>query len=181
VLEIQAEGVQEIAARLYKINLEMLFSRTPFMRDVQPDFSFVKPVHEAAVPGSARSWQVPEEYRKTDLTVELAAGALKTFKMYFASSLRVTVAEQHGYLKVAGEDGRPMPAAYVKVFARQGGREHFFKDGYTDLRGRFDYASLSGESGSEVDKFAILVVAGGTGGLVREAGPPGKAGGRRSR
>ena len=34
--------------------------------------------------------------------------------------------------------------AYVKVYARlRGGKVRFFKDGYTDLRGKFDYASLN--------------------------------------
>jgi len=32
----------------------------------------------------------------------------------------------------------------VKVYARlKGGKVRFFKDGYTDLRGKFDYASLN--------------------------------------
>ena len=40
--------------------------------------------------------------------------------------------------------GKPLPKAYVKVFARcSDGTVRFHKDGYTDLRGRFDYASVS--------------------------------------
>eukprot|EP00931_Biecheleriopsis_adriatica_P032537 TRINITY_DN18983_c0_g1_i2.p1 TRINITY_DN18983_c0_g1~~TRINITY_DN18983_c0_g1_i2.p1 ORF type:complete len:2222 (-),score=469.43 TRINITY_DN18983_c0_g1_i2:81-6668(-) len=173
VLHIQAEGLDEIKVRLYKVDLEMLFSRTPFLKEsaAHPEFSFVKPVFEGTIPGGAESWKVPEEHRKDDLAVEISSGVLKVFNMHFASSLRVAIAEQHGYLTATSAEGRPLPAVYVKVFARSRGKEQFFKDGYTDLRGRFDYASLSGQGTSSVDRFALLV-ASEDGGLVREAAPP---------
>ena len=41
-------------------------------------------------------------------------------------------------------NNRAVSQAYVKVYARlNNGTVRFFKDGYTDLRGRFDYASLN--------------------------------------
>lgn len=48
----------------------------------------------------------------------------------------------------------------MKVFAKnKTGEGLFYKDGYTDLRGKFDYATISGNSGklSEIEKFAIFV------------------------
>jgi hypothetical protein len=48
----------------------------------------------------------------------------------------------------------------------------FFKDGYTDLRGRFDYGQLSGTSISDVEKFAIFVHNEEHGSLIKEAKPP---------
>mmetsp|Transcript_157823 Transcript_157823/g.506154 ORF Transcript_157823/g.506154 Transcript_157823/m.506154 type:complete len:105 (+) Transcript_157823:5396-5710(+) len=94
--------------------------------------------------------------------------------MHFASPLRVAVAERHGWLTVSNEAGRPLPAVYVKVFSRsrEGAGEKFFKDGYTDLRGRFDYASLSGQSTLQVQRFSVLVASEKSGGLVLEAAPP---------
>ena len=93
-----------------------------------------------------------------------------------------------------------MNKAYVKVYARlKNGTVRFFKDGYTDLRGRFDYASLNGPdevkpvdtaapspspSGrldfqmlrpnelSHVAKLAILVLSETHGAAVRELNPP---------
>ena len=87
--------------------------------------------------------------------------------------------------------------AYVKVYARlNNGTVRFFKDGYTDLRGRFDYASLnapenaSAQSGTEmpangldyqmlkpaelnnVEKLAILLLSETNGAAVREVNPP---------
>ena len=44
---------------------------------------------------------------------------------------------------------------YIK---EKNGKESFYKDGYTDLRGRFDYASLSSSELNNAEKFSILVM-----------------------
>ena len=50
-----------------------------------------------------------------------------------------------------------MPGAYVKVYARAaGGGVGFIKDGYTDLRGRFDYVSLNTDEAGQADARAEL-------------------------
>ena len=92
----------------------------------------------------------------------------------------------------------PVPGAYVKVFFRPkapprppvstpwGGAEagmqgrrgephregQFYKDGYTDRRGWFDYATVSTHDVEEVGEFALLVVAEGVGSAVRQVKPP---------
>jgi hypothetical protein len=48
----------------------------------------------------------------------------------------------------------------------------FYKDGYTDLRGRFDYASLNTNELDFVRRFAVLVLSEDHGAVVREAAPP---------
>ncbi|CAI5952852.1 unnamed protein product [Closterium sp. NIES-64] len=82
----------------------------------------------------------------------------------------------------------PLPGAYVKVFFRpksrgvsylfsdsageeRGGAE-FYKDGYTDRRGWFDYAFVSTEDVEKVDMFAVLVTKEGAGSVVRHVKPP---------
>ena len=44
---------------------------------------------------------------------------------------------------------------YIK---EKNGKESFYKDGYTDLRGRFDYASLSSSELNNAEKFSILIM-----------------------
>ena len=69
--------------------------------------------------------------------------------------------------------GKPIPKTYVKVYARlRDGRVKFYKDGYTDLRGRFDYTSLNTNELDIVQRFAVLVASDKNGALVREAAPP---------
>ena len=52
------------------------------------------------------------------------------------------------------------------------GSVQFYKDGYTDLRGRFDYSSLSTSELDNVERFSILIVSDKNGAAVREAAPP---------
>jgi len=52
----------------------------------------------------------------------------------------------------------------------------FYKDGYTDLRGRFDYASLNSGDLSNIKKFAIFVMSDDLGSLIKEANAPQKLG-----
>ena len=82
--------------------------------------------------------------------------------------------EQYGQVRVAHQlTGAPLPAVYVKVYARlRDGAVRFYKDGYTDLRGRFDYASLSTNELDGAERFAILVLSDEHGAVIREATPP---------
>ena len=82
--------------------------------------------------------------------------------------------ENYGQVRVTERDnGRPLPRAYVKTYARfQDGGVRFYKDGYTDLAGRFDYATLSTDELDRVERFAILVIHESRGAVVREAGLP---------
>ena len=69
--------------------------------------------------------------------------------------------------------GKPLPGVYVKAYARmQDGAVRFYKDGYTDLRGRFDYTSLSTNELDFAKKFSLLVLSEEHGAVVREANPP---------
>ena len=61
----------------------------------------------------------------------------------------------------------------MKVYAKnKDGSIAFYKDGYTDLRGKLDYASLSTNEIDNVQKFSILVLSESDGAMVREAAPP---------
>ena len=87
--------------------------------------------------------------------------------------IQVAVGQISGMLGIAGGSGRPIPKTYVKVYAEmQDGSAAFYKDGYTDLRGRFDYTSLSTNELDRVKRFSILVLDDTRGGLVQEARVP---------
>ena len=58
------------------------------------------------------------------------------------------------------------------TFAWPNGTVKFHKDGYTDLRGKFDYATVSTPETSPIVKYAILVLSETQGALIREANPP---------
>ena len=62
---------------------------------------------------------------------------------------------------------------YVNVYAQmQDGAVKFYRDGYIDLRGRFDYTALSTNELDFAKKFSLLVLSEEHGAVVREASPP---------
>jgi hypothetical protein len=99
---------------------------------------------------------------------------MRKAQVHYANDLVTTLAHAYGQLRVQrASDGDALAATYVKVYARKrGGEVTFYKDGYTDLRGWFDYASLSTSELDVVDRFAILVCSDHTGAAILEAAPP---------
>ena len=88
--------------------------------------------------------------------------------------MTVQMSENYGRLRVSrAKGGRPLPKVYVKVYAQmKNGKTQFYKDGYTDLRGRFDYSGLSTNDLDQVKRFSILVLSETNGAIVREVAPP---------
>ena len=71
---------------------------------------------------------------------------LKKFTTYYSATMRVLIFENVGELKVTRDGQDPLSLVYVKVYSiGKNSQTAFFKDGYTDLRGRFDYGQLSGK------------------------------------
>jgi hypothetical protein len=64
---------------------------------------------------------------------------------YFASEMDVKVTENYGQLRVTDSaGGKPLSKVYVKLYAELAdGSVKIHKDRYADIRGRFDYASVS--------------------------------------
>ena len=48
----------------------------------------------------------------------------------------------------------------------------FYKDGYTDLRGKFNYASLNTDQLMNVQKYSILIMHDEHGSMIKECNPP---------
>lgn len=123
---------------------------------------------------------ITQELATRNLIIEVAApeaNGLKQMKTYFSATLKVRVIENFGELKVFNNNEKgqdiPLPKTYVKVYQKKNnGTIAFFKDGYTDLRGRFDYGQLSGTSIADVQRFAIFVHNDEHGSLIKEANPP---------
>ena len=91
--------------------------------------------------------------------IEITGEDQQHFKTFYSSNLKVSILESFGELKVTHkETGKALPEIYVKVFAlNKNGGEKFYKDGYTDIRGLFEYAQTSGDKLKKVKKFAIYI------------------------
>jgi len=162
----------------YPMDIELLFSRNPFVRDDPGHFSYINPrrIDEVALPesGFTETFDIPAEFRGKNVMIEVSAGGIRKSQAYFANDLSLQIIENYGILRVTKKETRdPLPKTYVKVYARMTyGDVRFFKDGYTDLRGKFDYVSLSTKDLDEVERFALLIMHEEHGAAIREADPP---------
>jgi len=176
-LIVEHAAVRRATLRFYRMDLELLFSRQPFFGGDTTRFGFIEPgvtqVLELPERGPTRVG-LPPELRRQSVVIELVAGPVRHATTHFAHELAVAVTASYGQLQVRhATTGVPRVAAYVKCYARQpSGTVQFFKDGYTDLCGRFDYATLSTDELDRVERFALLVVDDQAGATVVEAAPP---------
>jgi hypothetical protein len=160
------------------MDIEVLFSRNPFAQHDSKQFSLVVPNFTQVVPITAKApvteFPLPDSLATKNILVEIVGGGITRAQASYSTAMRAQLFENEGQLRVTREsDGKPLSKVYVKTYARlKNGATKFYKDGYTDLRGRFDYTSLSTDELDQVDRFSLLVMSEDHGAVVREAAPP---------
>lgn len=175
---ITYRNIPEVRVNYYRMDLEFLFSSNPFVSSDSGRFSMVRPNATAIVklPKGKNSHTItlPEDFHTSNVLVEIVGAGTKKAAAYYANKLDVQVAENYGRISVReAETGKPLAKTYVKVYAEfEDGTNRFFKDGYTDLRGKFDYVSLNTDEINQVKKLAILIMSDGHGAIVKEVAPP---------
>lgn len=200
------KNLSEVTMNYYLMDPEFSFSSNPFVSQDAGRFSIIKPNKTAtqALPKDQTTLDValPAEFAKANVLVEVIGSGQRKTQAYHANTLKLTLTENYGRLETRDSTtDKPLPKAYVKVYAKlKNGTVRFFKDGYTDLRGRFDYASLNGpENGApqptpadappangldyqmlkpaelnNVEKLALLILSDTHGAMVKEVNPPGR-------
>eukprot|EP00053_Salpingoeca_punica_P017888 m.173140 g.173140 ORF g.173140 m.173140 type:complete len:2129 (-) comp17311_c0_seq3:152-6538(-) len=180
VIAISQENLAgaECTVQFFVMDVELLFSTTPFVMNSTNQFSYVKPNLELKVKldGGKAPTKVPlpEQFRSANVVVQVLVAGLRQSANHFAHNLNCQIAESQGHLRLTRKDtGAAIPCAYVKVYCKANGADSFYKDGYTDLRGRFDYATLNTrEQLNAAQSMAILVMSPECGALIREVKPP---------
>jgi len=177
-LKISHRHVSELTVRFYGVDLELLFSKTPFVQDDLARMATVRPGKTERLSldqeTGVASYRIDESLAGRTLLVEVVAGAARSTALYFGGHVDTFVSEGFGQLQARdAETEQPLAGAYVKVYAKQqDGSVIFYKDGYTDLRGRFDYVSLSANELAQVDQLAILVLDPARGASLHAVRPP---------
>ncbi len=198
------KNLRDVTVNYYLMDPEFLFTASPFVTQNASRFSIIKPTRtdRQTLPAdrSELSVALPDVFAKANVLVEILGAGQRKAQPYHANTLKLVLAENYGRLDLRDAIAdRAVARAYVKVYARlKSGEVRFFKDGYTDLRGRFDYASLNssaqplplpaarggaGPSGldypmlapgelNQVDRLSLLVLSEGHGAAVREVTPP---------
>jgi hypothetical protein len=198
------KNLREVTINYYLMDPEFLFSSSPFVSEAPERFSIIKPSRTVTVPlgdeADRKEIPLPGEFAKANVLVEILGAGQRKAQAYHANTFQLNLSENYGRLELRDQGAdKPVSKAYVKVYARlKNGTVRFFKDGYTDLRGKFDYASLNSSENptpapppapvskegsldyqmlrpnelNEVDKLALLVLSDSHGADVREVTPP---------
>jgi hypothetical protein len=204
-ISLNWKNLSEVTLNYYLMDPEFSFSSNPFVSQDAGRFSIIKPNKTAtqALPKDATKLDVPlpGEFAKANVLVEVIGAGKRQTQAYHANTLKLALTENYGRLETHdATTDKPLPKAYVKVYAKlNNGTVRFFKDGYTDLRGRFDYASLNASENAtppppgidqpangldyqmlkpaelnNVSKLAVLVLSDTHGATVKEVDPPGR-------
>ncbi|HPM83067.1 MAG TPA: hypothetical protein PLF81_20325, partial [Candidatus Anammoximicrobium sp.] len=177
-VKINYQNLAAIRVHYYLMDIELLFSRNPFVQQYSGQFSHIRPNATQAVElpkgQTVHTFELPKELLNRNVLVEITGGSQTKSQAYYSNSLAVQVIENYGQVRVTHSGtNQPLAKVYVKVYAQmQDGSVRFFKDGYTDLRGRFEYASLSTNELDFAQKFSLLILSDEHGAVVREANPP---------
>jgi hypothetical protein len=172
------QNLNAVTINYYLMDIELLFSRNPFVQHYAGQFAYIRPneTRRLALPDGKDFlvFDLPAEFRNKNVMIEIRGKGVQKSQAYYAHSLKLQMVATYGRIHVAdAKTGRPLPKVYVKVYARiKGGRVRFYKDGYTDLRGRFDYTSLNTNELDRVEKFSLLIMSETHGAVIREAEPP---------
>jgi hypothetical protein len=177
-IRLNHRNLSQAEIRYYLMDIELLFSRNPFVQQHEGQFAYIAPNLVEQIDISAGEGtlvhELPASLHNRNVLIEVVTAGQRQSQPYFSNTLNVQMIENYGQLRVAHAESRqPLSPVYCKVYARlNDGRTIFYKDGYTDLRGRFDYATLSTNTIETVERFAVLVLSDEHGAMVREVNPP---------
>ena len=179
IINIIYKNISEIKVKYYLIDIEILFSRSPFVKKTKIDFDFIKPQKVDTIKLDKKhnenkyALNIPDELKNKNFYIEISAGKIKENEIYYSSLLKYSVIESIGEIKVLSPELKPLPKVYVKCFCEtNSGLIKFYKDGFTDLRGKFDYLSLNTDLINDVKKFSILMMSKEYGSIIVSCNPP---------
>ncbi|MFO1528430.1 MAG: hypothetical protein U1F77_01560 [Kiritimatiellia bacterium] len=172
-LEITHRLLDSCRVNVYPMDVELLFSKKPFLRDYSAGFAFVRPVRSDVVElkgkDSPLKVPVPAEFAGRNVAIEIESAGLRSV-IRLDSALTVEKVETYGEVRVASVAS---PGCRLRQGLRPPGRRFGrLPQGYTDLRGRFDYASVNGEAMDKAAAYSILVLSEEHGAVILEASPP---------
>jgi len=148
------------------MDLEMLFSAAPFGENMN-SYKYVQPnktMKQTLTQGTQTTVNIPEDLRNCNSIIRLSWGDPDKNVVVndYDNEIDVQIAKPIGEVRVVSTEersaGQPVKGAYCKVYSKNSdGTEQFYKDGYTDIRGRFNYRDISNSDQNSAVKYALLV------------------------
>merc|ERR1719427_2480244 len=156
-----------VQLEFWVMDLEMLFSVQPFAVTMNA-FRYIQPNRILSgielTEGKQTIVDIPKDLRNCNSIIRLSWGdeSKDVVANDYDNEIDVQVSETAGEVRVISTEeksaGSPVTGAYCKVYSKNtDGSVQFFKDGYTDCRGRFDFRNISTSDQKKAERFALLV------------------------
>jgi hypothetical protein len=160
-LRITHRRIDKTLLQLFSVDLEVLFSKDPFLSGDSASLPGIRAneTREVALQGAETAVELPATFRQGNVLVAANSGSTRVLKVLDSKALEIVRQPAERTLQVFDSASRlPLPRSYVKVYTQgRDGQAVFHKDGYTDLRGKFDYLSHTGSELGEIRKIAVLI------------------------
>jgi len=176
ILALECEGLrrtivyknlENLIVKLYKIDIELMFSTSPFTRSnfsyryVEPTRTHNHIIEKEAKVNRLSLTDVTGEFKSDggeNYIFEVISGEKCVNGSIYMNQLDVQLSDNQVRV-LRKKASTPVVKAYIKVYAQTINNKDgvFYKDGYTDLRGRFDYKTVATNALNSVTRFGILV------------------------
>ncbi|MCF7676016.1 MAG: hypothetical protein K9M97_11775, partial [Akkermansiaceae bacterium] len=164
-LLIKHRGLDAATLEVFSVDLEVMFSKDPFLTGaaggggrpaIRANQTLQVPL---AKDGGETTVELPPALRQGNLLIAAESGTTKLLKVLDSAAFDLRQSPQDRTIQVLdAATAKPLPKTYIKVYAETtSGETVFHKDGYTDLRGKFDYLSHTGVDPSTIKRVALLV------------------------
>ncbi|EGC37010.1 hypothetical protein DICPUDRAFT_77330 [Dictyostelium purpureum] len=177
-ISVSYHNLKDITVSYYVMDIEHLFSTNPFVQQKLGQFLYVTPNKKESFLLKDKSgsfqFKIPEEFNNSNVVVNVVASQVHHNINVFSNNLSVYITEKTGQLRVVQKQNKkPVSKAYIKVYSKtKNDKVEFWKDGYTDIAGYFDYATVSSSDISDVSKLSILILSNQNGAIIKETKPP---------
>ncbi|KAL0231942.1 hypothetical protein PCE1_002939 [Barthelona sp. PCE] len=166
---------EKCIVRLFPLDIETVFSISPFSVAVNSKDTSLKAyivadtVMEFTEEGTH---EIDLSSYDRSLLIQASVVGMDRSLVFHPSKFQTKTVQQAGVIRI--RDGTKfLHSCYVKVYCRKhSGEVVFYKDGFTDRLGAFDYFSSSVIKASEVRELAILVISEEFGHVVVTSNPP---------
>src|SRR5690606_15323852 len=123
-LTIHYQNLRSCTLSCYRMDIELLFSRAPFMKDESQRFSVVTPNYAQTIElpegGRSHTVELPAEFRHANTIIKRIGAGVRRWQATYAHALAVQTIEPYGQLRVrVRETGAALARTYVKVYARK--------------------------------------------------------------
>lgn len=155
------QGLKEIDVQLYQVDMEMLFTANPFLDQNKVLHHAIRPnkILNVKLSGKETTVDLPADYAQGNVIAAVESGSTQVLQTINSGKFAMTTNQSLGEIQVIEQaNSKVLPQTYVKVYARLNNDSvQFYKDGYTDLRGKFNFRAHNNIDPAAVKQFSLLL------------------------